>query len=386
MMPSLMHYFHLKAAGLGFLISMYYYAYTPMQAVVGVATDYFGPKRILMAAIVLCGIGVALFGISDHIAMAVTGRLLVGFGSAFAYVGVLKLAAMWLPHNRFAVFVGLTTALGMFGAMVGDIELANVLHYINWHRLLNYSAIFAFVLLPIFWLFVSERADRTGVRSGSRQSLAVLLAEFFDLARNKQMWICGAIGCVMYLSLSAFAEIWGIPFINVLKFKTWHVPADFNSLVFLGWLIGAPLNGWLSDRIRSRRAILINHSLIAAVFFSIVLYTPMTQGFLAVCLFLFGLFSSGQVLVFVVAREITTLKSTATAIGFMNFFVMVGGMTVQPLVGWLLDHYWSGVLSHGLRIYSVSDYERALTIIPVLLLISSFIAFFLKDTYGKVKD
>ncbi|HLD16487.1 MAG TPA: MFS transporter [Coxiellaceae bacterium] len=386
MMPQLMSYFHLKAAGLGFLISMYYYAYTPMQAVVGLTTDYFGPKRILTIAIAVCIVGVALFAFSSHITVAVSGRLLVGLGSSFAFVGVLKLAAMWLPHNRFAMFVGLTTALGMLGAMVGDVELTSLLGRITWRQLLNYSALFGVVFLPIFWLFVSERVDRTRERTGTPQSFRLLISEFLSLARSKQMWICGLIGCVMYLSLSAFAELWGIPFVNSLHFATHHFPADFNSLVFLGWLIGAPLNGWLSDKIKSRRAILINHSLISTILFSIVLYTPMTEFTLASCLFLFGLFSSGQVLVFVVARESTSLKSTATAIGFMNLLVMLGGMTVQPLVGLLLDWHWYGVMINNIRVYSMIDYNRALTIIPIALLVTSMMAFWLKETYGQGQD
>ena len=252
----------------------------------------------------------------------------------------------------------------------------------GWNKMLTMSAMAGAVLLPIFWLFVSERVDRSQIRSGAHQTFKNLLGEFWKMVRNSQMWYAGIIGCIMYLSLSAFAEIWGIPFLSVLDFKADHSAAEFNSLVFLGWLIGSPFNGWLSDRLRSRRTILINNSFLSAVLFSIILFLDIHTGWLlALLLFLFGLVSSGQVLCFVIARESTTLKSTATAIGFMNLLVMLGGMTIQPLVGLLLDVHWVGEVLNDVRIYTPYDYHRALTLIPILLLVSALIGFLLKESY-----
>ena len=45
--------------------------------------------------------------------------LLMGFGSAFGFVGVLYVATVWYPPQRIAFLSGLTTALGMLGAMMG---------------------------------------------------------------------------------------------------------------------------------------------------------------------------------------------------------------------------------------------------------------------------
>ena len=52
--------------------------------------------------------------------VAFFGRLLIGFGSSFAFVGIMKLATMVLPANRFALVSGSTMALGMIGGLIGD--------------------------------------------------------------------------------------------------------------------------------------------------------------------------------------------------------------------------------------------------------------------------
>ena len=102
MVTDLMQSFGVSAAVIGNLAAFYYYAYTPMQLPVGVMMDHYGPRRLLTFACLCCAMGSFLFAQPNHIFMAQVGRLLVGFGSAFAFVGVLKLATLWLPQNHFA--------------------------------------------------------------------------------------------------------------------------------------------------------------------------------------------------------------------------------------------------------------------------------------------
>lgn len=45
MVPELMGKFQLSAEEFGFITSLYYIAYTPMQLVVGLLTDIMGPVR-----------------------------------------------------------------------------------------------------------------------------------------------------------------------------------------------------------------------------------------------------------------------------------------------------------------------------------------------------
>ncbi len=51
--------------------------------------------------------------------MACLARLMIGFGSSFAAVGSMKLAANWFPANRFALLTGMMVTIGMLGAIGG---------------------------------------------------------------------------------------------------------------------------------------------------------------------------------------------------------------------------------------------------------------------------
>lgn len=380
MSSQIMHHFMLTSTGFGVLIGMYYYIYAPMQAAVGVVTDYFGPKKTLTFAIGFCALGVLLFAATNSYAVAAIGRLLIGFGSAFAFVGVLKLAAMWLPRKYFATFVGITTSLGMIGAMVGDVALTSVVEHVGWHAVLYGSAVVGLILIPVFIFFVSEhRAEEKAEIKTVKQ----LANHFLQIVKSWQLWCAGIIGCMLYLSLSAFAELWGIPFLHALSHNG-HVEAIslVNSMVFLGWLVGSPFNGWLSDKVQSRKKPMIVGSLLAAATIGVILLVPhlplVMIGFL---LFLFGVFASVENLAFVIARERAGVQLTGTAVSFINLVVMLSGLIFQPMVGWILDLNWSGLMAHGHRVYTFADYRVALIAIPIAMLVAMLLAFTLKETY-----
>ena len=94
MMSDLMQAYHINATVFGNLAAFYYYAYTPMQLPVGILMDRYGPRRLLTFACLACALGSYLFAHAFHIELAQIGRFMVGFGSAFAFVGVLKLATI----------------------------------------------------------------------------------------------------------------------------------------------------------------------------------------------------------------------------------------------------------------------------------------------------
>jgi len=147
---------NLDATLIGNLSGFYYYAYTPMQLPVGLLMDRYGPRGILTLAVICCAFGTLVFGITQFYWVAAIARFFVGFGSAFAFVGVLKLASAWLPGDRFAMVSGMTTTLGVIGAMIGGILLTEFVQAIGWRETIQYSAYVGFVLIPVIWFVVRD--------------------------------------------------------------------------------------------------------------------------------------------------------------------------------------------------------------------------------------
>lgn len=377
--------FQLDATGFGVLLGFYYYAYTPLQLPVGIMMDRFGPRRLLFVACLICAVGSFMFGNPQHnLLLAQIGRLLVGFGSAFAFVGVLKLASTWLPTRYFALVTGMTTSLGMAGAMLGDMALPVWLDKVEWNQAVNQSAIIGVVLAFLILLIVRDRRSKAKPFPQQQAKVKDLVTDFVRLLSNANVWINGAIGCLLFLSLTIFAEAWGIEFLQTVHGFSHRSATWANAMVFLGFAIGGPMMGFLSEKMRSRRKPMIIGSILAtAVSLPLIYVTSLGVTTVYLLLFLFGLVTSAQVLIFVVARELFPRKLTGTALAMTNMVVMIGGTFLQPLTGKLLDVHWAKTLliENGLRIYSASDFQFAMSMMFICFVINTVLCFILKETF-----
>jgi len=382
MTQELMQTYHLTAISFGNLSSVYYYVYVPMQLFVGLLLDKYGPRRLLTLAVLVCAVGTYFFAAGYSLWVAQIGRFMVGFGSAFAFVGVLKLATIWLPPHRFALVSGFTLALGMMGGMLGDVALTSLVQLQGWKQTCYLAAIVGVLLTFIIYSIVRDENPRLppAKHLSDLHNVVLIWSEIKKILFNPQIWINGVIGCLLYLSLSAFAELWAIPYLEqASNFKSDDAAAA-SSMVFLGWAIGGPIMGWFSDFIRQRRLLLTMGSVVSAVLIAVVLYAPNVSARMVMAiLFVCGLFSSSQILVFSVSREISPVTLSGTALALTNMMVMIGGLFV-PLIGWVLDFVWAGQMVAGARVYSVGAYQLGLSLLPAGLILAALLTLFLRET------
>lgn len=387
MVNELMQAFQANATELGVLSAFFYFIYTPIQIIVGPLLDLYGPRRILTIAVVACAAGSYLFGTAHTLPIAATGRLLIGFGSAFAFVCALKLAASWLPARFFALFVGLVTTLGMIGGMFGVVVLSSLVHNIGWKQTIGIGTIAGIILIPLVLFIIRDKPETDHSQKNvieTKPQYRETFIGFFKILKSPQMWLNGFIGCLMYLSLSLFAELWCIPYLSTVYHLSTHNAGIACSMVFLGWIVGSPLIGYISDVVSSRRAPISLGCLLSAILISLIIYLPpMNINLLYSLLFLFGVFSSFEILCFAVSAENNPKHLIATASSFTNTLIMLGGTAFQPLFGKILDVTWSGEMLDKIRVYSTANYQLALTILPIAFLLGFILTFWLRDVRDK---
>lgn len=397
MEPALRSHFNLSATGFGVFSAFYYYAYVPMQLPVGMLMDRFGPRRLLMLACLLCVLGIWMFAQTNIVSAAAAGRFLTGFGSAFAFVGVLKLATIWLPEDKLALVAGLAAALGTIGAMLGDNLLGALVSRVGWQHAVNLSAMFGLVILGVMWIGIHDKSSNIDQDGGTLPSFKVALTDLKYILTSRQIWINGAYGCLIYLPTTVFAELWGIPYLAHARGLPLASAEFANSLIFMGFMIGAPLWGYLSDKIHRRKLPMVLGALGAATMMALVLYLPQVHiQTLYAMMFLLGLCYGVQAVVFAVGRELSPKEAAGTAIASTNMFVMLGAMLLQPVIGYLLDK--SVLLRYGDKLssmpfgadgfrelYTTSDYQFAMIILPLGIFLSAILALFLKETHAHAR-
>lgn len=392
----LRNHFALSATGFGLLSSMYYYAYVPMQIPVGMLMDRFGPRRLLTFACSVCALGCLLFGTTKIFGVAISARILMGVGSAFAYVGVLKIATIWFPEDKLALIAGLSSALGTVGAMIGDNVMTHVILISGWQQTTVWTAIIGTILTLIIWFSIHDH-KRDYESGGTIDSFQRNFTDLYIILKNKQIWLNGAFGCLIYLPTTVFAELWGIPYLENTRGLSAPDASFANSLLFLGFAIGAPIMGMISDKIHNRTMPMSIGAIAAAIFVSIVIYVPnLSQNVLYFSIFALGISYSCQSIVFAVGRELSPNEAAGTAFAVTNMLVMLGAMFVQPLVGKLLDYSFTTRMSNNIlgavatdnvsRLYTAADYKFAISVIPIGIIISAILTFFIKETHAKAEN
>ncbi len=387
MSQQVMQHFHTNVVGFGVLASSYYYIYAIMQLFVGVLIDSYGPRRLMFLACICCALGVTLFAATSYYYVAFAGRFMIGFGSAFAFVGVMKLAATWLPQRFFALISGITTTLGMLGGILGDVLLTSLVKHTGWRATCFYAGVVG-ILLAVAILVVIKRARVYYLSRKMPKQLPSIrhnFAQVMLLLRNKHIWLNGIIAGCLYMSLPVFADTWGIPYLTQsLGFS--HLQAAWMcSSIYLGWAVGAPLMGWATDYIQSRRRLLrwgVAGSLGVVL---AMLYLPWhSAAWMMVMCFGLGLFSSVEVINFAVARDMISVQYTGSAIAITNMLLMVSGWFVA-LTGWLLklSHVRMHPGTHpGVMLqYTQWQFDLALLILPLSLVLAFILLWFFPETY-----
>ena len=368
---------HISASTFGQLSALYYFAYSPMQLPVGILMDRFGPRRLLSLACFCCAIGSFMFSYSSSMLIAGSGRFLVGFGSSFAFVGVLSLAVHWLPRRYFSLVAGLMTTLGMLGLVYGEMKITEMAGSLGLNPVLLMMVVIGLALTALIALVVRDGPGGHFVKS---LSLGDFYQNIVRVLVSPQVWLVAFVGACMYTSLSVFGDLWGKSYLEKAHHLTKIEAAKTISAMFLGWAVGAPIAGYFSDRTGRRVLPLVVGAFGALVCISVILYCAgLSYTVLNVLMFLYGLFSATEIIIFVVAKENSGVELSGTVFAAANMIVTLGGVIFQPLVGSLLDKFSRGQVVAGEHVYSILDYQLALSVLPACLLLVMLVSFFLKE-------
>ena len=372
MVGELMAEFQVGGAVFGTLSSLYFFSYAPLQLPVGMLMDRYGPRLLITVAIMLAALGAILFALAPTLEIAYLGRLLIGFGSGFSFVGALTVSTQLFRPERFAMMTGLVQGLGILGGIVGQAPLGLLVEYSSWRGAVGLLAVAGLVLTIVAWLAIRDRAGPSG--SGSP------MAGLRLVAANRETWLCAVFGLATTAPMLAFGGLWAVPFIMTTHGIERAGAGSLASLLFLGWGLGGPVNGWISDRLGRRKAPMLALALVAtAAMAAIVGIRGLSLTTTGALFFVNGFASCVMILAFAAVREHNPPGTTGAAYGLVNTFVVGSGAVFQPLVGWLLDLGWDGTLAAGARIYAEETYRAALWTLPAVSVLGVISAFLMRE-------
>ncbi len=333
MMPQLTDAFQLSALGAASLVGLFYYGYSPFSLVAGAALDRLGPKTVVPIGALMVGVGSLLFG-SGNLTAANIGRLMQGAGGVFALVGAVYIASKNFPASSAATLIGATQMFGMAGGSAGQFVVGPMIGAgLEWSTFWMVMGAVGLLLSAVLFFLLPQQTTKGGGDNWIRSAARAMAVVF----KNPQSILCGLIAGLLFIPTTIFDMIWGVRYMQEARGAEFGSAVIHSATVPLGWIIGCPLLGFVSDRLGRRKPVIVAGGLLLLACLAWILYgraeifPPYTIGILA------GLGSGAAMLPYTVIKEANPPEYSGTATGVINFLNFTFSALLGPVFGWLFQ-------------------------------------------------
>jgi nitrate/nitrite transporter NarK len=334
-----------------------------VQIPTGLLADRFGPRRVLTAGAVSTAIGTLLFALAPSVAWANAGRLAVGAAAGVAFVSMLKLATHWMPARSFAFVSGVALFTGVMGATLAGAPLRAAVDAFGWRAVMAASAALTLATaIAIWWVVRDDPAERgygshfSGDSHGS--ATVSMAAQVREVLGYRNTWLLLVIPGAFSAIILTFPGLWGVPFLVTQYGFSTRQAAAIASAMLLAWSASCMAWGALSQRIGRRKPIYLAGLLTVMFFWSPITFVPdLPRPMLLAMLLGASVCCGALVVTFAFAKESVPARLGGTVSGIANMGVMLGGMLMQPLMGFVLDRHWSGEMAQGARVYGFEAFR-----------------------------
>lgn len=386
MTDQLMAEFAIGGAALGNLSAFYFYAYVAMQIPTGVMADRWGPRRVLTTGAAVAAIGSLLFAFAPSFALAGFGRLLVGASVAVAFVCALKLASHWFPPQKYALVSGMALFFGVSGGIMAGVPLRLLVENFGWRMVMGSAGLFALLLCIAIWLIVRDDPSERGHAShhqdgGQHGDRTPILTGLVDTLRYRNTWLLMLAPIGFSGAVLTFGGLWGVPWLRQVHGLDPKSAAAVTSTLLAAWALGGPLLGSWSQRQGRRKPLYLISGAIACIGWALVIFLPLPLWLMIPLLVVIG-FTSGNIIIgFAWAKESVPLRLMGTTSGVVNMGPLLGGVLLQPGVGWMLDRGWAGAMDGGVRLYDPAAWQQGFVLIFVTVLMAWLLVPFARETH-----
>jgi sugar phosphate permease len=338
--------FATSGAGLGALAAAYFWPYTVMQIPTGVLVDTLGPRRIVALGGAVAGAGSIVFGRAETLAGAAFGRALVGLGVSVAFVSLLKLVTSWFRDAEFATLSGVVMVMGNLGAISSAAPLAWVVGVTSWRNVFVAVGASSVAGAALTWLLVRDRPGDAGLPSvralDGHEEHPPHAGSWSEglraVARNRDTWPGFFVNFGLAGAFLSFVGLWAVPYLTAVHGMTRSRATAHTTVTLVAFAASSFAAGWLSDRIRLRRAPALPLALANVLCWAPFLTgAPLPPGVSFAVFALMGTSAAAFTLSWASVKEVNPPALAGTAMALVNTGVFLGTGLCQPLVGWVLD-------------------------------------------------
>jgi len=380
--------FGISAGALGVLGAAYFYPYAIAQLPSGILADTWGTRKTVTTFVLIASVGAFLTGVATNFNMVIVGRVLIGLGVGFVYVPIMRILANWFRVHEFASLTGVLLAIGNIGALSAAAPLAYLSVMMSWKSVFYILGGITIILCGLAYLIVRDKPTDKGWPSvreieesegkifkepPARIRVGKALKTIFGSAR---FWPLAVWCFILYGSMMTYQGLWGGPYFKDVVGWTKITYGSLLSLVAVGMIVGCPLWGYISDKIKSRKKVIMIGSIcFTGVWFGLWLSIGSTNyAVYAILNFLFGFFGGNFIVSYAQVSELYPREVAGTTTGALNIFFFLGGAVMQQTVSAIIGAY--GKVAGA---YPVTAYRSAWLFMAVAMVVATICAFLSKE-------
>ncbi len=331
--PDLARDLNLNAVQLGSLSAAFFYAFAVMQLPLGLALDSIGVRGVMTFLSALGILGAVLFAQAQTAGQAIGGRILLGIGMSGNLMGLLVLMAAWFPAERFATLLGLFVGIGSVGGLLAASPLALLAGWLGWRGCFLAIALINAVYALVFFLVVRNRPDG---EAAPKRSSANPLKGLWLLFKFPSYWWISLGTFFRYGCLTALQGLWAGPYLVNVQGLSMLEAGHVLLVMSVGYVVGLPLFGRLSDHLLRSRKWVIQPSLLGmAAAFLFLVFWPKGVHPLGITLLFFalGMLAAPGQIMYSHIKELVPPEVMGTASTGINLFTMLGPAFIMQAMG-----------------------------------------------------
>ncbi len=334
----------------GFMVAVPLLAGAMLRLLLGLMTDYFGPRRTGLIGLAITIVPLLMGWLwADSFGQIIAVGVLLGVAGA-SFAVALPLASRWYPPQYQGLAMGIAGA-GNSGTALATFFGPRLAQVIGWHGVFGLALIPIGLTLVVFFL---------AAKNSPRQPAPRPLGEYATVLRQRDTWwFClfyavtfgGFVGLASFLSIF-FHDHYGLSLVQAGTLRTLCVVAG----AFL-----RPVGGHLSDRLGGVRVLTLLYLGVGILMLDMATAPPLIWG-TVVMVTIMGFLGLGNGAVFQLVPQ-RFAKEIGVITGIVGAAGGIGGFFLPTLLGTIKQ--FSGSFSGGFLIFSLIAFASAAVLIVV---------------------
>jgi MFS family permease len=341
--PQLTQEFDLSAGDLGLLSGAYFLGFALTQLPLGRWLDVHGPKKVLMAFLVLAIMGCWAFSMAQGFASLWLARLLSGIGLSACLMAPLTAYRKWLAPEmqmRCNAWMLMTGSLGM---LASTLPVQWLMPHTGWRMLFVGLGLLLVLSVVLLLVWVPKDSQKREVTPDHAVSV---WASYQEVWQNRYFWKMMPLGFLSYGGMVAIQTLWAGPWMRQVAAWTPDQAAQGLFLINLMMLTTFWLWGLIMPRLarmglQTDTLIRFGHPLALLLLLILVLQGQELQGLTAVVLGLYCVTSTFASFAQPAVGMAYPQHLAGRALSAYNLVIFAGIFAVQWGIGLLVDVFES---------------------------------------------